>query len=114
MGIISEEIGKMDKEIIFDVEKFLIEDCKEENEIGIKMTFSILNKAFEKGMQNSALYCYEKGKKDIKTEFITMLTKLQSEIAELKSYESADGQDLVMLADIGTLFQQKINKLKEV
>ena len=48
-----------------------------------------------------------------KADMVAMLTELQLEISELKSYESADGQDLVMLADIGTLFQQKINNLKE-
>ena len=56
---------------------------------------------------------YEGGEIFTKDEVAAMLTELQSEISELKSYESADGQDLVMLADIGTLFQQKINNLKE-
>lgn len=49
----------------------------------------------------------------LKADMVAMLTDIQLEIEELKSYESADGQDLVMLADIGTLFQQKINNLKE-
>lgn len=49
----------------------------------------------------------------LKVEKVAMLTEIQLEIVELKSYESADGQDLVMLADIGILFQQKINLLKE-
>jgi len=49
----------------------------------------------------------------LKAEKITMLTELGKEIIKLKSYESSDGQDLVMLADIGTLFNQKINILKE-
>lgn len=48
----------------------------------------------------------------LKADLVAMLTEIQLEIVELKSYESADGQDLVMLADIGTLFQQKINELK--
>ena len=48
----------------------------------------------------------------LKADMVAMLTEIQLEIVELKSYESADGQDLVMLADIGTLFQQKINALK--
>lgn len=47
-----------------------------------------------------------------KDQVAAMITELQLDISELKSYESADGQDLVMLADIGTLFQQKINNLK--
>ena len=46
-----------------------------------------------------------------KDTVLWMFRELQLEILELKSYESADGQDLVMLADIGTLFQQKINNL---
>ncbi len=48
----------------------------------------------------------------LKADMVAMLTDIQLEIEELKSYESADGQDLVMLADIGILFQQKINTLK--
>lgn len=49
----------------------------------------------------------------LRDDMVAMLTEIQLEILELKSYESADGQDLVMLADIGTLFQQRINSLKE-
>lgn len=49
----------------------------------------------------------------LRADMTAMITELQLDIEELKSYESADGQDLVMLADIGTLFQQKINNLKE-
>ena len=48
----------------------------------------------------------------LKADMVAMLTELQLEISELKSYESSDGQDLVMLADIGILFQQKINILR--
>ena len=48
-----------------------------------------------------------------KDEVITMFTELKKEIAKLKSYESEDGQDLVMLADIGIFFNQKIDALKE-
>ncbi len=49
----------------------------------------------------------------LKADLVAMLTELQLEIDKMKSYESSDGQDLVMLADIGILFQQKINELKE-
>ena len=49
----------------------------------------------------------------LKADMVAMLTEILLEIEELKSYESADGQDLAMLADIGILFQQKINSLKE-
>ena len=49
----------------------------------------------------------------LRADMAAMITELQLDIEELKSYESSDGQDLVMLADIGTLFQQKINNLKE-
>lgn len=45
-------------------------------------------------------------------DVIAMLTDTKDEILEMKSYESSDGQDLAMLADIGILFQQKIDKLK--
>lgn len=48
-----------------------------------------------------------------KDEVVAMLEELKLEIEELTSYESVDGQDLVMLADIGILFQQKINALQE-
>ena len=53
------------------------------------------------------------GNNSTKDDLVAMLTELRIDISELKSYESADGQDLVMLADIGTLFRQKIDKLKE-
>lgn len=49
----------------------------------------------------------------LKADLKAILVELQLEIEEMKSYESPDGQDLVMLADIGILFQQKIDKLKE-
>ena len=52
-------------------------------------------------------------KDQYKANLVAMFEELKLEIAELKSYESANGQDLVMLADIGILFQQKIDKLKE-
>ena len=55
---------------------------------------------------------YEGGEIFTKDEVAAKLKDLKSEIKKLKSYESADGQDLVMLADIGILFQQKINALK--
>ena len=48
----------------------------------------------------------------LKADRVAIIKDLKSEIKKLKSYESADGQDLVMLADIGILFQQKINALK--
>ena len=48
-----------------------------------------------------------------KADIMAMLKELELDISELKSYESADGQDLVMLADIGILFQQKIDKLRK-
>ena len=49
----------------------------------------------------------------LKADMEAMLEELKAEILELKSYESADGQDLIMLADIGILFQDKITALKE-
>ena len=48
----------------------------------------------------------------LRADLKAILVELQLEIEELKSYESADGQDLVMLADIGILFNQKIDALK--
>lgn len=47
-----------------------------------------------------------------KADMMAMIEELKKEIKELKSYESADGQDLVILADIGILLQEKINVLK--
>lgn len=48
----------------------------------------------------------------LRADMVAMLEELKEEFKELKSYGSADGQDLVMLADIGILFQQKIDKIK--
>lgn len=112
-----EKIIDEENKIEFDIQKFLDEDCKEENEIGIQMTSSILRKAFEKGLQSSALYCYEKGIKDAKTEFIAMLTELQQEIEELDTYDIERTHGLIedgyVTTDISDIIQQKIDKLKE-
>lgn len=117
----------MNKEITFDLEKFLNEDCKEENEIGVQMTFSILRKAFDKGLQNSAFYCYEKGMKNAKIAFIAVLTELQLRIEEKFSncdiceyYEDYDFEEndiseyrsVGSVSDITDLIQQKINALR--
>lgn len=48
----------------------------------------------------------------LRADMAAMITEIQLDIEELKSYESADGQDLVMLADIGIMLQEKINALK--
>lgn len=73
--------------------------------------------AIQEAKQKALVEACDSFKKDyknhLKAAMTAMLTELQLEIEELKSYESADGQDLVMLADIGILFQQKINALKE-
>ena len=50
----------------------------------------------------------------LKADLEAILVELQLEIEEMKSYESSDGQDLVMLADIGILFQERIDRLKGV
>ena len=69
------------------------------------------NKGFKDGIKGSIPKTdYETR---LKADMVAMLTDIQFEIEELNSYESADGQDLVMLADIGILFQQKIDALKE-
>lgn len=44
----------------------------------------------------------------------SILNELKHEITQLKSYESSDGQDLVMLADIGILLDGKISALIEM
>ena len=56
---------------------------------------------------------YEGGEVYTKADIANILENLLKEIAKLKSYESSDGQDLAMLADIGILFNQRINELKE-
>ena len=54
MGKIIDEENKIE----FDMQKFLNEDCKEENEDGIKMTFSILSKAWKKGVEEGFNHGY--------------------------------------------------------
>jgi len=104
----------MDKEITFDIEKFLNEDCKEENEIGIKMTSSILSKAFNKGLQHSALYCYKKGMKDANTKFIAMLTELREKACyhHSKFDDDRDFEVDKAVEDIVNHIDARIDKLK--
>ena len=46
-----EKIIDDENRIEFDIQKFLNEDCTEENEMGIKVTFGILEKAWAKGVE---------------------------------------------------------------
>lgn len=48
-----------------------------------------------------------------KEDVIALLNEMKKDMALLSHYESDDGQDLVMLADIGTLFNERIHCLKE-
>ena len=57
MGMTIDEENKIE----FNIQKFLDEDCKEENEVGIKMTFSILSKAWKKGVEEGFNHGYARG-----------------------------------------------------
>lgn len=59
-----EKIINEENKIEFDIQKFLDEDCKEENEVGIKMTFSILSKAWKKGVEEGFNHGWERGHKE--------------------------------------------------
>lgn len=56
-----EKIIDEENKIEFDIQKFLVEDCKKENEYGIKMTFSILSKAWKKGLEEGFNRGYARG-----------------------------------------------------
>jgi hypothetical protein len=116
MGIIIEEIKNYDPY----TDKFIKNTTTSRIEIGPDGSVHNLSLSNSYGLYaknqeelDKCDYIDKSTKLYTKDEVIAMLTELQLEIKELKSYESADGQDLVMLADIGTLFQQKINNLKE-
>ena len=59
-----EKIIDEENKIEFDIQKFLDEDCKEENEDGIKMTFSILSKAWKKGVEEGFKHGWDRGYRD--------------------------------------------------
>lgn len=59
-----EKIIDEENKIEFDIQKFLNEDCKEENEVGIKMTFSILSKAWKKGVEKGFNHGWDRGYRD--------------------------------------------------
>lgn len=47
-----------------------------------------------------------------KDEVANILENLKQDISKMAHYESPDGQALVMLADIGILFEERINELR--
>lgn len=59
-----EKIIDEENKIEFDIQKFLNEDCAEENEVGIKSTFSILSKAWKKGVKEGFNHGWERGYKE--------------------------------------------------
>lgn len=59
-----EKIIDEENKIEFDIQKFLNEDCAEENEVGIKSTFSILSKAWKKGVEEGFNHGWERGYKE--------------------------------------------------
>ena len=56
-----EKIIDEENKLIFDIEKFLNEDTKEDNELGMQVTCSILTKAWKKGVEEEFNHGYARG-----------------------------------------------------
>ena len=56
-----EKIIDEENKLTFDIEKFLNEDTKEDNELGFQLTCSILTKAWKKGVEEGFNHGYARG-----------------------------------------------------
>ena len=56
-----EKIIDEENRLTFDIEKFLNEDTKEDNELGFQLTCSILTKAWKKGVEEGFNHGYARG-----------------------------------------------------
>ena len=94
-----EKIIDGENKIEFDIQKFLVEDCKEENEDGIKMTFSILSKAWKKGVEEGFHHGWERGYKDSSELTQKICEKATDRIlnAESTSYDAGFKKALMMI-----------------
>lgn len=96
-----EKIIDEENKIEFDIQKFLDEDCKEENEVGIKMTFSILSKAWKKGVEEGFNHGFDRGYKnsvDLTQKTCRILN------AEFTSYNAGFKKALIMIQWYNKIF----------
>ena len=93
-----EKIIDEENRIEFDIQKFLDEDCKEENEIGIKMTFSILSKAWKKGVEEGFNHGWDRGYRNSSELTQKICEKATDRIlnAESTSYDAGFKKALMM------------------
>ena len=102
MGMTIDEENKIE----FDIQKFLNEDCEEENEVGIKMTFSILSKAWKKGVEEGFNHGWERGHKDSSELTQKICEKATDRIlnAESTSYDAGFKKALMMIQWYNKIF----------
>lgn len=102
MGMTIDEENRIE----FNIQKFLDEDCKEENEVGIKMTFSILGKAFEKGLSEGFNRGYDNGYKNSYELTSKICEKAAERIlnAESTSYDAGFKKALMMIQWYNKIF----------
>lgn len=101
-----EKIIDEENKIEFDIQKFLDEDCKEENEVGIKMTFSILSKAWKKGVEEGFKHGYDRGYRYSGELTQKICEKATDRIlnAESTSYDAGFKKALIMIQWYNKIF----------
>ena len=85
-----EKIIDEENKLTFDIEKFLNEDTKEDNELGFQLTCSILTKAWKKGVEEGFNHGYDRGSVCLDELPPPMLSEMVSTI--LKQYSKARPQ----------------------
>ncbi len=112
-----------ENKIEFDIQKFLGEDCKEENEAANKITFSILSKAWKRGVEDGFNHGYDRGYRNSVELTQKVCDKTMDRIlnAESTSYDAGFKKALMMVEWYNKIFlgidaeydAEKIKKLYE-
>lgn len=101
-----EKIIDEENKLTFDIEKFLNEDTKEENELGFKMTCSILTKAWKKGVEEGFNHGYDRGYKNSVELTQKICEKITESIFDAQStyYDAGFKKALIMIQWYNKIF----------
>ncbi len=95
-----------ENKLIFDIEKFLNEDIKEDNELGFQLTCSILTKAWKKGVEEGFNHGYDRGYRNSAELTQKICEKTTDRIlnAESTSYDMGFKRALMMIEWYNKIF----------
>lgn len=101
-----EKIIDEENKLTFDIEKFLNEDTKEDNELGFQLTCSILTKAWKKGVEEGFNHGYDRGYRNSGELTQKICEKATDRIlnAESTSYDTGFKKALMMIQWYNKIF----------